>query len=180
VTSSLGECLRHPTNAAAFRCRQCTDPVCPGCRAAGEKDLCDTCAEYHQTIDRIEAGGGMDALVDARRRRVPMARYLIAGLVALNLIALGAFFALSPSSESAAEVAISPALRDAAVVVSSVVEQSRDGSGRYPVSLDVLIDRLSPEVAEMVRHGHITYWTTPDHLQYEVGMWPPGTVSSPR
>ena len=36
--SSLGECLRHPTIAAAFRCRQCTDPVCLGCRAKGEKD----------------------------------------------------------------------------------------------------------------------------------------------
>ena len=136
--SSLGECLRHPTIAAAFRCRQCTDPVCLGCRVKGEKDLCGICAEYHQTIDRIEAQGGTETLADGRRRRAPWTRYLIVGLVAVDLIALGGFFALSIGSESVPEVVVSPALRDAAAVVSSVVEQSRDGSGRYPMSLDTV------------------------------------------
>ena len=60
--SSLGVCLKHQTKAAVFRCRQCTDLACPDCRATGEKDLCRVCAEYHDTIDRIEAQGGMDAL----------------------------------------------------------------------------------------------------------------------
>jgi hypothetical protein len=170
---SLGECLRHPTTAAAFRCRQCTDPVCLGCRAKGEKDLCGICAEYHQTVDRIEAQGGMEALAEASRRRAPWARYLIVGLVALDLIALGAFLILSAGSESAPEVTVSPALRDAAAVVSSLVEQSRDESGRYPMSLDTVIDRLSPEVAQMVRDGVISYWTAPDYVQYEVGVSPP-------
>ena len=73
-------------------------------------------------------------------------------------IALGAFFALSTGSdgsESAPEVAVSPAL-------------------------DTVIDRLSPEVAEMVRHGAITYWTSPDNSEYEVGVYPPNAVSLPR
>jgi hypothetical protein len=173
--SSLGVCLRHSTNAAVFRCRQCTDLGCPECRATDEKDLCRICAEYRQLVDRIEAQGGMDALAGVRPR---WGRRLIVGLVLVDLIALGTFFVLSSRSESAPEVAVSPALRDAATVVSSVVEQNRDASGRYPMTLDSVIDRLSPEVAEMVRHGIITYWTSPDKLRYEVGVWPPGTVSS--
>jgi hypothetical protein len=175
--SSLGVCLRHPTNAAVFRCRQCTDLGCPGCRATDEKDLCRICAEYRQVVDRIAAQGGMEAMAAAR----PPARWgrrLIVGLVLLDLIALGTFFVFSSRSESAPGVAVSPAIRDAAAVVSSVVEQHRDASGRYPMTLAIVIDRLSPEVAEMVRHGVITYWTSPDHLQYEVGVWPPGTGSS--
>lgn len=171
--SPLGECLRHPANAAAFRCRQCTDPVCLACRAKGEKDLCGICAEYHLAVDRVEAEGGTEALVDARRRRAPWGRRLIVGLVALNLIALGTIFVLSPGSESAPEVAVSPALRDAAAVVSSAVERDRDGSGRYPMSLDTVMYRLSPEVAQMVRDGLISYWTSPDYAQYEVGVSPP-------
>jgi hypothetical protein len=180
MMGSLGECLRHPTIAAAFRCRQCTDPVCAGCRAKGEKDLCIICDEYHQMIDRIEAQGGTEAMLEARQRRSPWTRHLIVGLVALDLIALGAFFAFSSESESAPEVAVSPALRDAAAVVSGVVAQNRDESGRYPMSLDAVIDRLSPEVAEMVRHGAITYWTSPDNSRYEVGVYPPNAVSLPR
>jgi hypothetical protein len=162
-----------------YRCRQCTDLGCPGCRATGEKDLCRICADYRQLVDRIEAHGGMDALVNAR---VPArwGRRLIVGLVVVDLIALGGFFAFSSRSESAPAVAVSPGLRDAAAVVSSVVEHDRDGSGRYPISLNAVINRLSPEVAEMVRHGDITYWTSPDYLRYEVGVWPPGTVSSRR
>jgi hypothetical protein len=66
-------------------------------------------------------------------------------------------------------VAVSSALRDAAASVSSVVEQDRDESGRYPGSLDTVVSRVSPEVAEMVREGFITYWTSPDSLQYEGG-----------
>jgi hypothetical protein len=77
-------------------------------------------------------------------------------------------------------VAVSPAVRDAAAVVSSVVAQSRDESGHYPMSLDSVMDRLSPEVAEMVRHGAITYWTSPDNSEYEIGVYPPNAVSSPR
>lgn len=61
-----------------------------GCRATGEKDLCGTCAEYRQTVDRIEAQGGTAALADARRR-APWGRRLIVGLVAVDLIALGGF-----------------------------------------------------------------------------------------
>ena len=170
--STLGVCLRHPANAAVFRCRQCTDLGCPGCRATDEKDLCRICAEYRQVVDRIEAQGGMEALAGAR----PPARWgrrLIVGLVLVDLIALGTFFAFSSQSESAPEVAVSPALRDAAAVVSSVVEQSRDESGRYPMSLDIVIDRLSPEVAQMVRDGVITYWTSADYVRYEVGVSPP-------
>jgi len=172
--NSLGVCLRHPTNAAVFRCRQCTDLGCPGCRATDEKDLCRICAEYRQLVDRIEAQGGMDAPARARPR---WGRRLIVGLVLVDLIALGTFFVVSSQSESAPKVAVSPAQRNAAAVVSSIVEQQRDASGRYPMTLDSVIDRLSPEAAEMVRHGIITYWTSPDKLRYEVGVWPPGTVS---
>jgi hypothetical protein len=114
----------------------------------------------------------MEALAGARRRGAPGARYLIVGLVALDLIAIGSFFALSTASESAPEVAVSPALRDAAAVVSRIVEQNRDASGRYPMSLDTVIDRLSPEVAQMVRDGVISYWTSPDYADYEVGVSP--------
>ena len=172
--SSLGVCLKHQTKAAVFRCRQCTDLGCPDCRATGEKDLCRICAEYHHTIDRIEAQGGMDALAGARPR-AQWGRRLIVGLAVLNLLALTVWF--STRSESAPDVVVSVALRDAAAAVSSVVEQHRDGSGRYPMSLDTVGDRLSPEVIEMVRRGDITYWTSPDNLQYEVKMWPPGTIS---
>jgi hypothetical protein len=175
--SSLGVCLRHPTNAAVFRCRQCTDLGCSECLATDEKDLCRICAEYRQVVDRIAAQGGMEALAGARPR-ARWGRRLIVGLVVVDLIALGAFLILSSRSESAPEVVVSSDLRDAAAVVSSVVEQHRDASGRYPMTLDIVIDRLSPEVAEMVRHGVITYWTSPDNLRYEVGVWPPGTVSS--
>jgi len=119
----------------------------------------------------------MEALADARQRP-RWGRRLIGGLVLVDLIALGVFFVFFSGSESAPAVVVSPALRDAASVVSSVVEQSRDQSGRYPMSLEVVLDRLSPELAEMVRHGVITYWTSPDNLRFEVGVWPPGTVSS--
>jgi hypothetical protein len=119
----------------------------------------------------------MEAMA-AARPRARWGRRLIVGLVLADLIALGTFFVFSSQSESAPEVAVSPAIRDAAAVVSSVVEQHRDASGRYPMTLDIVIDRLSPEVAEMVRHGVITYWSSPDNLRYEVGVWPPGTVSS--
>lgn len=175
--SSLGVCLRHPSNAAVFRCRQCTDLGCPGCRATDEKDLCRICAEYRQVIDRIEAQGGMDAMA-AARPRARWGRRVIVGLVLVDLIALGTFFVFSSQSESAPGATVSPAMRDAAAVVSSVVEQNRDASGRYPTTLDSrVIDRLSPEVAEMVRHGVITYWTSPDSLRYEVGVWPRGISS---
>jgi hypothetical protein len=129
-------------------------------------------------IDRIGAQGGMGALAGARPRG-HWGRWLIAGLAILNLLALGSVFLVGTRSESTPEVVVvSPALREGAAAVSSLVEQHRDGSGRYPLNLGAVWDRLTPEVIEMIRRGDITYWTSPDNLQYKVGMWPPGTISA--
>jgi len=51
----LGECIRHPGEPALFRCRQCHDAVCIGCRAPAERDLCSTCGEYRQESAAREA-----------------------------------------------------------------------------------------------------------------------------
>ena len=160
----LGPCIRHPDEPALFRCRQCHDAVCVGCRAPGERDLCGTCAEYRQESAARDARGLAGEEVDERPRPVPWGRYAIGALVALN-IALGSYLVLAVRADGAAARTM-----QAAATVAKAVDESRDASGRYPTSLTAVLPRLPEPVAEMVRSGVIRYETDPARSDYTVSV----------
>ncbi|HKW90586.1 MAG TPA: B-box zinc finger protein [Methylomirabilota bacterium] len=159
----LGQCIRHPDEPALFRCRQCHDAVCVGCRAPGERDLCATCAQYRQESTEREArvAAGEEPEV-ATPRRIRWGRYLVALLVALN-VGLAAYLLLTNRPDPVVAQGM-----EAVTLVSRAVDESRDPTGRFPASLAGLLPRLPEPVAEMVRAGTIQYETDGDRREYAV------------
>src|SRR5712691_4265222 len=131
----LGECIRHPGEPALFRCRQCHDAVCIGCRAPAERDLCSTCGEYRQESAAREARVLAGEEPDEKPRPFPWTRVAIAILVVLN-IGLGSYLALAMRQD--AEISRG---MEAAAALSRAVSESRDASGRYPATLETVLPR---------------------------------------
>lgn len=163
----IGRCLKHAESAAAFRCRLCNDLGCVRCRARGERNLCDTCASYRAERARIEAQGGIDALLARRRGRRPWGRWLIAALVGfvLGLLVICVVFPWPMSL-------ILPDTRAGSAAISVFVKEHRDSTGRYPMAVDSLSDRLRPDAAELQRRGIIIRRTPPDRGEYEAEIAP--------
>jgi hypothetical protein len=156
----LGACLRHPGEPALFRCRQCHDAVCVGCRAPDERDLCATCFRY-RSASAEHAGEQRDEAP----RRIPWGRYAIALLVALN-IGLAGYLARAGRSDTAITQGVK-----AVDAVSRAVAGSRDpASGRYPESLATVLPRLPEPVGEMIRAGNIQYETYANRTDYTVSF----------
>jgi hypothetical protein len=160
----LGACLRHPAEPALFRCRQCHDAVCVGCRAPDERDLCATCAQYRNESATREARVLAGETPDEAPRRISWGRYVIALLVALN-IGLAGYLVLAGRSDTAITQGVK-----AADTVSRAVDESRDASGRYPESLATVLPRLPEPVAEMIRTGNIQYETYANRTDYTVSF----------
>lgn len=158
----LGACIRHPEEPALFRCRQCDDPACVRCRADGERDLCTVCGQYRQEsaerLARVAAGEGPDP----KPRTLRWGRYLVALLVLLN-VGLGAYLALAARRDDSAARGMA-AMR----TVAGLLDESRDGAGRYPASLTPLLPRLPDDVAGMVRDDLIRYETDPARSVYRL------------
>lgn len=160
----LGACIRHPGEPALFRCRQCHDPVCIGCRAPEERDLCATCAQYRSESATREARVLAGETPDEAPRRIPWGRYVITLLVALNL-GLAGYLVLAGRSHTAIAEGVK-----AVNAVSRAVEESRDPSGRYPESLAPVLSRLAEPVPEMIRAGAIQYETYDNRRDYTVSF----------
>ena len=160
----LGQCVRHPEEAALFRCRQCDDEVCVKCRAAGERDLCSVCGQYRQdSAERLaRVAAGEEA--DPTPRSVPWNRYLIGLLVVLN-VALGAYLVLATRPDNAVARGMAGVR-----AVAGVLEETRDPAGRYPPSLAPLLPRLPDHVAEMVRTDVIRYETDAGRTEYRLSL----------
>jgi len=159
----LGACIRHPGEPALFRCRQCHDPVCVGCRAADERDLCGTCAQYRNESSAREARVLAGEQPDEAPRRIRWGRYAIALLVALDIGLAGYLVLAGPDS------AITHGVQ-AVETVSRAVDESRDPAGRYPESLATVLPKLPEPVVEMVRAGNIQYETYANRTDYEVSF----------
>ena len=160
----LGACIRHPGELALFHCRQCHDPVCIGCRAPGECDLCAACAQYRSESAEREARGLSGEAPDEAPRRIPWGRYAIALLVALN-VAVAGYLVLAGRSDTSIAQGVK-----AVNAVSRAVEESRDSSGRYPESLGTVLPRLQEPVAQMIRAGVIEYATYDNRADYTVSF----------
>jgi hypothetical protein len=160
----LGACIRHPGEPALFRCRQCHDPVCVGCRAADERDLCGTCAQYRSESVAREARIVAGEEPDEAPRRIRWGRYAVALLVALDL-GLAGYLVLAGQSDSAITEGVK-----AVDAVSRAVDESRDPAGRYPESLATVLPKLPEPVAEMIRAGQIQYETYANRTDYEVSF----------
>ena len=160
----LGQCVRHPEEPALFRCRQCDDPVCVRCRAAGERDLCDVCGQYRQDSADREARVAAGQEPDPAPPSIHWGRYLAGLLVVLN-IALGVYLVLAARPDNAVARGMA-----AVRVVAELLEESRDPAGRYPASLAALMPRLSDPVAEMVRADVIRYEPEPDRTEYRLTL----------
>jgi hypothetical protein len=160
----LGVCIRHPGEPALFRCRQCHDPVCVGCRAVDERDLCGTCAQYRSESVAREARIVAGEEPDEAPRRIRWGRYAVALLVALDL-GLAGYLVLAGQSDSAITEGVK-----AVDAVSRAVDESRDPAGRYPESLATVLPKLPEPVAEMIRAGQIQYETYDDRRDYAVSF----------
>lgn len=161
-STDLGPCVRHPEESALFRCRQCNDAVCVLCRAAGERDLCATCAQYRQDATEREARVQAGLPLEGPARQIPWGRYVIIGLVTLNL-ALGGYLLVAsrPDEEIAQGM-------QALATVSQMVEAGRDPAGRYPASLAPVLPLLPAPVAQLVRDEAIRYETDAGRTTYRV------------
>ncbi len=160
----LGECIRHPGEPALFRCRQCHDAVCVGCRAPAQRDLCSTCGEYRQESAAREARVLAGEEVDEAPRPFPWGRVVIAILVAVN-VGLAGYLALTMRQDTE----ISRGM-EAAAEVSRAVSESRDASGQYPATLETVLPRLPGPVVELVRAGVVRYEPNEDRTDYEVAL----------
>ena len=161
----LGACIRHPGEPALFRCRQCHDAVCVGCRPPDERDLCATCAQYRSESAEREVRVLAGEKPDEAPRRIRWGRYAIALLVALD-IGLAGYLVLAGRSDTAITQGVK-----AVEAVSRAVDDGRDpSSGRYPESLATVLSKLPEPVAEMVRAGTIQYATYANRSDYEVSF----------
>lgn len=162
--NDLGVCRRHPGELALFRCRQCDDAVCVGCRAPDERDLCGKCARHRSASAareaRVLAGEEPDE-VSPRRR---WGRYAIAFLLAVNM-GLAGYLAFAGRSDTPITQGVK-----AVATVSRAVDKSRDRSGRYPESLATVLPQLPEPVAEMIRAGTIHYETHASRTDYTVSF----------
>ncbi|PYM75438.1 MAG: hypothetical protein DME10_04225 [Candidatus Rokuibacteriota bacterium] len=164
MSTLTADCVRHPSEPAKFRCRQCNDNLCVACRAPSERDLCDICGQYRR--DAVETERRVAAGLPTERVR-PKSRagvYLIGLLVVLNLAFSGylLFWGKQEANEFAQDV-----VRDVQIV-SRTVEESKDAQGRYPASLNAVLDRLPEPSRDMVRSGVVRYQTDEDRTTYEV------------
>jgi len=160
----LGACIRHPGEPALFRCRQCHDQACVGCRAPDERDLCGTCAQYRSESAAREVRVLAGEEPDEAPRRIRWGRYAIALLVALD-IGLAGYLVLAGRTDTAITQGVK-----AVDTVSQAVDDSRDSSGRYPETLAPLLPRLPEPVVEMIRAGNIQYETHANRTDYEVSF----------
>ena len=160
----LGACIRHPAELALFHCRQCHDPVCIGCRAPDERDLCATCAQYRSESVAREARVLAGEQPDEAPRRIRWGRYAIALLVALN-VGLAGYLVLAGRSDTSIAQGVK-----AINAVSRAVEESRDPSGRYPENLGPVLPRLPKPVTEMIQAGAIQYETYANRTDYTVSF----------
>jgi hypothetical protein len=157
----IGRCLKHRESAAAFRCRVCKDLGCVRCRARDETDLCDTCASYRAKVARIKAMGGIDVLLMKRRsrRRIrQLRRQLLVAVLVVFVLGLLLIYVVFP---------LRLVLRG-----SVFVNERRDGTGRDPMSVDSMSDRLRPDAAELQRRSTISRRAPPDRGEYEAGIPP--------
>jgi len=160
MSTLIAECVRHPSEPAKFRCRQCNDSVCIGCRAPNERDLCDICGQYRRDAAETEKRAAAGLPTEPVRAQSRAGLYLIGLLVVLNL-ALSAyllFWGKREANELAQDV-----IRDVQIV-SRAVEESKDATGRYPASLSAILDRLP----DMVRSGMVKYHVDEDRTTFEV------------
>ena len=160
----LGQCIRHPGEPALFRCRQCHDAVCIGCRAPAERDLCSTCGEYRQESAAREARILAGEEVDEKPRPFPWTRVVIAVLVVMN-VGLAGYLALALRQDGEIRRGV-----EAATALSQAVSESRDAAGRYPATLETVLPRLPGPVADMVRAGVVRYEPNVDRTDYEVTL----------
>jgi hypothetical protein len=164
MSTLIAECVRHPSEPANFRCRQCNDSVCIGCRAPNERDLCDICGQYRRDAADTEKRAAAGLPTEPVRAQSRAGLYLIGLLVVLNL-ALSAyllFWGKREANELAQDV-----IRDVQIV-SRAVEESKDATGRYPASLSAILDRLPEGSRDMVRSGMVKYHIDEDRTTFEV------------
>ena len=146
MSTLTAECVRHPSEPAKFRCRQCNDNLCVACRASNERDLCDICGQYRREAAETERRAAAGLPTEPVRQKSRAGLCLIGLLVVLNL-AFSAYllWGKREANESAQDV-----IRDVEIV-SRAVEESKDATGRYPATLNAILDRLPETSRDMVR-----------------------------
>jgi hypothetical protein len=164
MSTLTADCVRHPSEPAKFRCRQCNDNLCVACRAPKERDLCDICGQYRRDAAETERRVAAGLPTEPVRPKSRVGVYVIGLLVVLNLAFSGylLFWGKQEANEFAQDV-----VRDVQIV-SRAVEESKDATGRYPASLNAILDRLPEASRDMVRSGVVSYRTDEDRTTFEV------------
>jgi len=164
MSTLTADCVRHPSEPAKFRCRQCNDNLCVACRAHSERDLCDVCGQYRRDAAETERRVAAGLATEPVRAKSRAGMYLIGLLVVLNLALSGylLFWGKQEANEFAQDV-----VRDVQIV-SRAVAESKDAQGRYPASLNAVLDRLPEASRDMVRSGVVRYRTDEDRTTFEV------------
>lgn len=171
--TDLGACLRHPSAAAVFRCRQCLDRLCGGCRASGERDLCGVCLE---AFERMDTAAGLTPEGREARRVQSRAGWLIIVVLAVVDVALALTWLLALRSAPSADIETRFA---AAEAIARAVETTRAATGRLPTGLEEVLPRVPEPVAEMARAGRVAYVVVGEGAEYAVTLpleSPPGGV----
>jgi hypothetical protein len=166
MSTLTADCVRHPSEPAKFRCRQCNDNLCVACRAPSERDLCDICGQYRRDAAETEKRAAAGLPTEPVRPKNRAGLYLIGLLVVLNLALSGylLFWGKQEANEFAHDV-----IRDVQIV-SRAVEESKDATGRYPASLNAILDRLPEASRDMVRSGMVKYHINEDRTTFEVAI----------
>ena len=164
MSTLTADCVRHPSEPAKFRCRQCNDNLCVACRAHSERDLCDVCGQYRRDAAETERRVAAGLATEPVRAKSRAGMYLIGLLVVLNLALSG--YLLLWGKQEANEFA-QDVVRDVQIV-SRAVAESKDAQGRYPASLNAVLDRLPEASRDMVRSGVVRYRTDEDRTTFEV------------
>ena len=150
-----------------FRCRQCRDILCSNCRAPAERDLCSSCQVYFRDQAEAELRGPIDEFAEVRKqRRRPLARYVVAALVVVDLALVVLWLVVAnPFGVNEFEKSI-----DVVATVARTVEDNRGADGKVVPSLLAIADRLPASVAEMIRRGEVIYAPSEDRVDFEVSL----------
>lgn len=162
-------CATHSDRTAEVVCTGCGAAVCADCRDPGAK-LCLNCAisATARAVGKVVASAESAGHVTAPRRDSSF-EWTVSVLFALQ-VAAGALW-LGYRSTPAAEA---DSRLEAVAVLSQAVEDAREASGRLPESLASLPTPLPPETRRLVREGRLDYRPSPDRMDYEVILLPPG------
>ena len=131
------------------------------CRAPSERDLCDICGQYRRDAAETEKRAAAGLPTEPVRPKSHAALYLISLLVVLNLALSGylLFWGKQEANDFARDV-----IRDVQIVSRAV----EDATGRYPASLNAILDRLPEASRDMVRSGVVRYHINEERTTYEV------------